>query len=81
MLDSVEITRDEQVKANGYILEAETKGGTRFPLVTSPVQFDGEPSPRKRAPEFNRHGDDILMGDLGLDWDTVVDLKVKGVVA
>jgi hypothetical protein len=34
-----------------------------------------------RAPEFNEHGDDILTGDLGLDYDTVIDLKIKGVVA
>jgi hypothetical protein len=37
------------------------------------------PQPR-RAPEFNEHGDDILAG-LGIDWDTIVDLKVRGVVA
>jgi hypothetical protein len=28
----------------------------------------------------NEHGDAIL-ADLGLDWDTVIDLKVRGVVA
>jgi crotonobetainyl-CoA:carnitine CoA-transferase CaiB-like acyl-CoA transferase len=72
---------DQQVTANGYVLEAEAKDGTRFPLVTTPVQFGGEPSPPHRAPEFNEHGDDILTGELGLDWDTVVELKVKGVVA
>ena len=33
-----------------------------------------------RAPEFNEHGDEIL-AELGLDWDTIVDLKVRGVVA
>jgi crotonobetainyl-CoA:carnitine CoA-transferase CaiB-like acyl-CoA transferase len=32
-----------------------------------------------RAPEFNEHGDQIL-SDLGLDWDAIVDLKVRGVV-
>ena len=32
------------------------------------------------APEFNEHGDAIL-AELGLDWDTIVDLKVRGVVA
>ena len=79
--DSIEIMSDEQVTANGYVLEAEAKDGTRFPLVTTPVQFGGEPSPPRRAPEFNEHGDDILTGELGLDWDTVVELKVKGVVA
>ena len=35
----------------------------------------------ERAPEFNEHGDEILTEMLGLDWDTVIDLKVKGVVA
>ena len=31
---------------------------------------------RSRAPEFNEHGDEIL-GELGFDWDTIVDL-IKG---
>jgi hypothetical protein len=33
-----------------------------------------------RAPEFNEHGDQIL-GDLGLDWEAIVELKARGVVA
>jgi hypothetical protein len=37
--------------------------------------------PSARAPEFNEHGDEILTGELGLDWDTVIDLKVRGIVA
>ena len=51
-----------------------------FQLVAAPVQFDEEPATPGRAPEFNEHGDDIL-AELGLDWDTIVDLKVRGVVA
>ena len=39
-----------------------------------------EPPAPGRAPEFNEHGDEIL-DELGLDWDTIVDLKVRGVVA
>ena len=34
-----------------------------------------------KSPDFNEHGDEILTEMLGLDWDTVIDLKVKGVVA
>jgi hypothetical protein len=30
---------------------------------------------------FNEQGDDILTGELGIDWETVIDLKVRGVVA
>jgi hypothetical protein len=44
------------------------------------VQFGGEPATPGRAPEFNEHGDEIL-AELGLDWDTIVDYKVRGVVA
>jgi crotonobetainyl-CoA:carnitine CoA-transferase CaiB-like acyl-CoA transferase len=78
---TLELPDDEMVKANGYILDVETKDGIKFPLAATPVQFGGEPSPPKRAPEFNEHGDDILTGELGLDWDTVIELKMKGVVA
>lgn len=34
----------------------------------------------RRAPELNEHGDAIL-GELGLDWDAIIDLKARGVVA
>jgi crotonobetainyl-CoA:carnitine CoA-transferase CaiB-like acyl-CoA transferase len=79
--DTIEVVDDPQVQANGYVLEAHTKDGVPFKLVTTPVQFDEEPAPPKRAPEFNEHGDEILTEDLGIDWDTVIDLKVKGIVA
>ena len=64
-----------------HIVEAAAVNGDKHPLVATPVQFDDEPSPTRRAPDFNEHGDAILTGDLGIDWDTVIDLKVKGVVA
>ena len=49
-------------------------------LVSTPVQFNDEPQSIGRAPEFNEHGDEILTEKLGFDWDTIVDLKVKGIV-
>ncbi len=78
--DTLEAASDPQTIANGYVQECETSAGVRFKLVTAPVQYDEEPATPKRAPEFNEHGDKIL-ADLGLDWDTVVDLKVRGVIA
>ena len=77
---TLEAVADPQAVANGYVLDAATADGTPYKMVTTPVQYDGEPSPPRRAPEFNEHGDAIL-AELGLDWDTVVDLKVRGIVA
>ena len=79
--NTLELRDDPQVQANGYLQELESTDGVRFSLVATPVQFDGAASPTSRAPDFNEHGDAILTDELGLDWDTVVDLKVRGVVA
>jgi crotonobetainyl-CoA:carnitine CoA-transferase CaiB-like acyl-CoA transferase len=78
--DALEVTKDPQAQANGYIVDVQTAAGTDFSLVATPVQFDGKPAPATRAPDFNEHGDAILTDLLGYDWDTVVDLKVKGAV-
>jgi crotonobetainyl-CoA:carnitine CoA-transferase CaiB-like acyl-CoA transferase len=78
--DSLLATEDPQAIANEYVQQCETASGTPFRLVAAPVQFDDRPAQPRRAPEFNEHGDAIL-GELGLDWDAIVDLKVRGVVA
>jgi crotonobetainyl-CoA:carnitine CoA-transferase CaiB-like acyl-CoA transferase len=77
---TLEAVEDPQTVANGYMQDCETSTGAPFKLVAAPVQYDDEPAVPKRAPEFNEHGDEIL-ADLGLDWDTIVDLKVRGVIA
>jgi crotonobetainyl-CoA:carnitine CoA-transferase CaiB-like acyl-CoA transferase len=77
--DTLEATADPQSVANGYVQDCETASGAPFRLVAPPAQFGGEPAPAHRAPEFNEHGDAILE-ELGIDWDTIVDLKVRSVV-
>jgi len=78
--DTLEASVDAQTVANSYVLDCATADGTPFKLATAPVQYDEEPPAPKRAPDFNEHGDAILT-DLGIDWDTIIDLKVRGVVA
>jgi len=80
VLDSLEIIEDPQALANNYVQDAVTSDGVPFKLVTTPVQFNGEAAPTGHAPAFNEHGDEILTGDLGLDFDQVVELKVKGAI-
>jgi crotonobetainyl-CoA:carnitine CoA-transferase CaiB-like acyl-CoA transferase len=77
--DSLEAAADPQSVANGYVQECKTASGVPFRLVAAPVQYDEAAAVPKRAPEFNEHGDDILR-ELGINWDTVVKLKVRGVV-
>ena len=78
--DTLEAAAEPQTVANGYVVECETAEGAPFQLAAAPVQYDGEPAQTARAPEFNEHGDEILV-DLGLDWDTIIDLKVRGILA
>ncbi|MDQ1431324.1 MAG: hypothetical protein QOF40_1926 [Actinomycetota bacterium] len=80
VLDTIDVADDPQTIANGYLQEVQSKDGHSFTLVSTPVQFNGEAAPASRGPEFNEHGDEILTEMLGLDWDTILDLKVKGVV-
>jgi crotonobetainyl-CoA:carnitine CoA-transferase CaiB-like acyl-CoA transferase len=72
-------TVDPQTSANGYVQDCTSASGSPFKLVAAPVQFGGAPASAGRAPEFNEHGDDIL-AELGIDWDTIVDLKVRAVI-
>jgi crotonobetainyl-CoA:carnitine CoA-transferase CaiB-like acyl-CoA transferase len=74
------VADDPQSVANSYMQPCKTAAGAAFHMVAAPVQYDEQPAAPGRAPEFNEHGDAIL-ADLGLDWETVVDLKVRGVVA
>jgi crotonobetainyl-CoA:carnitine CoA-transferase CaiB-like acyl-CoA transferase len=78
--DTLEAAVDPQAVANGYLAQCRTEDGTPFQLVTAPVQYDEAPAVPARAPGFNEHGDAILT-DLGLDWDAILDLKARGVVA
>lgn len=80
MQDTLEATVDPQTVANGYVQDCVTADGTPFRLAAAPVQFDGAPAVPGRAPSLNEHGDAILE-ELGFDWDAIVDLKVRGVVA
>ena len=80
MQDTLEVAADPQTVANGYVQPCETAAGTPFKLAAAPVQFDEEPPTPSRRRSSTSTATQIL-ADLGLDWDTIVDLKVRGVVA
>ncbi len=77
--DTLEAAADPQALANGYMQEYEDAEGHPYSLVSPPVHYDGVPPTPRRAPEFNEHGDEILL-ELGLEYEEILELKIANVV-
>jgi crotonobetainyl-CoA:carnitine CoA-transferase CaiB-like acyl-CoA transferase len=75
----LEILKDPQMEANGYLVPVTDLEGNQRTLVASPVQFDGTPPVITRAPQFAEHTDDILR-ELGKNEDEIIELKIAGAV-
>ena len=72
--DTLQASRDAQVRANEYILPA-----GELELASSPVQFNVTAPHLSPAPEFAAQTEEILL-ELGLDWDRIIALKESGAV-
>jgi crotonobetainyl-CoA:carnitine CoA-transferase CaiB-like acyl-CoA transferase len=76
-----DLLSDEQALANDMIIEVEsTDGGEPLRLVRGPVQFDGAPVQTTRSPQASEHTELVLM-ELGVEWDRIEELKAKGAIA
>ncbi len=73
---------DEQAIANDTFIEVEggDASGRPLKLVRGPVQFNGEALETTRAPQASEHTELVLM-ELGLEWDRIEELKAKGAIA
>jgi crotonobetainyl-CoA:carnitine CoA-transferase CaiB-like acyl-CoA transferase len=74
-----ELVDDPQVGANGYLSRVSKGDGVDYDLVANPVQFDEQADRLEPAPEHGQHTELILM-ELGLDWDEITALKDSGTV-
>lgn len=74
-----ELYDDVQVQANGYLPTMTAGNGDDVQLVASPAQFDETAISVQRAPEHGEHTELVLM-DLGYDWDRIAEMKDSGAV-
>ena len=79
--DTVQVTRDHQVRANGFIGPVVDENGDAVghDIVAGPVQVDELPPTLRRAPEFAEHTELILM-ERGIEWDRIAALKESGAI-
>jgi crotonobetainyl-CoA:carnitine CoA-transferase CaiB-like acyl-CoA transferase len=76
-----DLLTDDQTVANDMIIEVEgADGGAPMRLVRGPVQWNGEPTETTRAPQASEHTEIVLM-EMGVEWDRIEELKAKGAIA
>jgi crotonobetainyl-CoA:carnitine CoA-transferase CaiB-like acyl-CoA transferase len=77
----LDLATDEQAIVNDMIVEVDASdGGKPFKVVRGPVQFNHEPLVTTRAPQASEHTEIVLM-ELGMDWDRIEKLKDSGSIA
>ena len=76
-----DLLTDQATLDNDMIIEVEgADGGKPLRLVRGPVQFDGKALETTRSPQASEHTELVLM-ELGLEWDKIEELKAKGAIA
>ena len=76
-----DLLTDQATIDNDMIIEVEgADGGKPLRLVRGPVQFNNEPLETTRSPQASEHTEIVLM-ELGLEWDRIEALKAKGAIA
>jgi crotonobetainyl-CoA:carnitine CoA-transferase CaiB-like acyl-CoA transferase len=74
-----EIHADAQVRANHYLQTVDCAAGIPIPIVSVPTLFDKAALPVGVSPALGANSDAIL-AELGYDEESIINLKIAGVV-
>ncbi|MEK7214819.1 MAG: CoA transferase, partial [Chloroflexota bacterium] len=78
--DWLEVVKDPQVRANGYITEVEHPVYGRMETLNTPLKFSrSEVGPKGPAPEAGQHTEEVLLA-AGYDWEEIGRLREAGAV-
>lgn len=78
--DSVEIAADPQALANGYVRTMDHKAVGEFKVLGVPFQLERAPTENySSAPELGEHTE-LVLEELGYEWDAIAELKQAGVI-
>jgi crotonobetainyl-CoA:carnitine CoA-transferase CaiB-like acyl-CoA transferase len=74
-----EVLDDPQAAGNGYLVENTDDAGNSYRYIAAPVQYDETPPAPARSPEYGEHTE-LLLLELGYDWDQIAAAKDAGAV-
>ena len=78
--DSVEIANDPQAAANGYVRTMQHRTAGDFKVLGVPFALEHAPTDNfSNAPELGEHTE-VVLEELGYDWNQIAALKGSGVI-